>query len=187
LTGTVEAIEAIRNQPEARWLPSRHRFAMFRLYGLLRLLTATVQKPENELVLPIHRDQSAHEQYSVAAWIYITAVAYVAALLPLVTPVAILVAMPIAGVALHVPLLLLGSTLPRWTPHESLHAKVLMTVMAGLSFWFAQHADWPRVIAWIFLGVLAANGLAAFCIFALRGTVARLERRYREGAAPFAI
>jgi len=180
-------IEAIRNHPEARWLPSRHRFALFRLYALLRLLRATTEPTATELVLPIDRDQSAHEQYTVGAWIYLTAVAYVAALLPVVTPLALVLAIPIAAVALHVPLLLLGAVLPRWTPHESLHAKVLMTVLAAGSFWFAQHDRWPRSIAWLFLGVLAANGAAALVNFAFRGTVARWERRYREGAAPFAI
>jgi len=180
-------IEAIRNQPEARWLPSRHRFAAFRLYALLRLLTVRPEAIEGEDVLPIDRDQSAHEQYTVAAWVYLTAVGYVTALLPLVTPLAIVIALPVAAVALHVPLLLLGVVLPRWTPHESVHAKVLMTVLAAVSLWFAQHAGWPRFIAWLFLGVLAMNGLAALCVLALRGTVARMERRYREGAAPFAI
>jgi len=102
-------------------------------------------------------------------------------------PVAIIVALPIAAVALHVPLFLAGLALPRWTPHESLHAKVLMTVLAALSLWFAQHDQWPRFIAWFFLGILALNGLAAFVAFALRGTMQRAERPYREGAAPFAI
>jgi hypothetical protein len=180
-------IEAIRNHPEARWLPSRHRFALFRLYALLRLKTARPEQTDVEFVLPIERDQSAHEQYAVALWIYVTAVAYVAALLPLITPVAIVVALPIAAVALHVPLFLVGIALPRWTPYESLHAKVLMTALAALSFWFAQHDAWPRFIAWFFLGVLSLNGLAALLGFALRGTVRRAEQRYREGAAPFAI
>ncbi|HWS71271.1 MAG TPA: hypothetical protein VN605_04125, partial [Thermoanaerobaculia bacterium] len=180
-------IVAIRNHPEARWLPSRHRLALFRLYALLRLMTAKPQQTDVEFVLPIDRDQSAHEQYTVALWIYVTAVAYVAALLPLITPVAIIVAMPIAAVALHVPLLLAGIALPRWTPYEWLHAKVLMTVLGALSLWFVQHDQWPRFIAWFFLGALALNGFAAVIVFALRGMVRRIERPYREGAAPFAI
>lgn len=180
-------IVAIRNHPEARWLPARHRFALFRLYALLRLTTAKPEETDVEFVLPIERDQSAHEQYAVALWIYATAVAYVAALLPLIVPIAIVVALPIAAVALHVPLLLAGLALPRWKPHEWLHAKVLMTLMAALSFWFAQGDAWPRFIAWFFLGVVALNGVAALVIFALRGTVRRAEQRYREGAAPFAI
>lgn len=180
-------IEAIRNHPEARWLPSRHRFALVRLYALLRLVTAKPAQTDVEFVLPIDRDQSSHEQYAVALWIYVTAVAYVAALLPLITPVAIVVAIPIAAVALHVPLLVVGAALPRWTPYEALHAKILMTIMAALSLRFAQHDEWPRFMAWFFLGVLALNGIAALVIFALRGLVGRLERRYREGAAPFAI
>jgi hypothetical protein len=180
-------MEVIRNHPEARWLPSRHRFAAFKLYALLRLATARPQPTDTEFVLPIERDQSAHEQYTVSVWIYLTAVTYVTALLPLIVPVAIVLPIPIAAVVLHVPLLLVGAMLPRWTPHESVHAKVLMTVMAAVSFWFAQHDAWPRVAAWLFLGVLAMNGIAALLVFAMRGVIARFERRYREGAAPFAI
>lgn len=180
-------IEAIRNHPEARWLPSRHRFAIVRLYALLRLATAKPVETDVEFVLPVDRDQSAHEQYAVAVWIYVTAVAYIAAALPLITPVAVVVAMPIAAVALHVPLLLVGATLPKWTPYERVHAKILMLVMAAVSLWFAQHEAWPRYFAWFFLAVLALNGLAALIAFALRGTIARVERPYREGAAPFAI
>lgn len=180
-------IEAIRNRPEAVWLPSRHRFAIVRLYALMRLATAKPAQTEVEYVLPIDRDQSSHEQYAVAAWIYVTAVAYIAALLPLVTPVAVVVALPIAALALHGPLLLVGATLPKWTRYESVHAKILMTVMAALALWFAQHEAWPRFVAWFFLGVLALNGIAALIAFALRGTIARVERPYREGAAPFAI
>lgn len=180
-------IEAIRNHPEAVWLPSRYRFAIGRLYALLRLATAKPVETDVEYVLPLDRDQSAYEQYGVAIWVYVTAVAYIAALLPLIRPVAIVVAMPIAAVALHVPLLLVGATLPKWTPYARVHAKVLMTVMAALSLWFAQRDTWPRYFAWFFLGVLALNGIAALIAFALRGTIARVERPYREGAAPFAI
>src|SRR4051794_21762234 len=79
LAGAGAVTETIRNRPEARWLPSRHRFALFRLYALLRLVSAKPEQTEAELVLPIERDQSAHEQYAVALWIYVTAVAYVAA------------------------------------------------------------------------------------------------------------
>lgn len=181
-------IEAIRNHPEARWLPSRHRLALFRLYALLRLKTT---KPERttttDLVLPIDRDQSGHEQYFVAIWIYGTGLAYVIWALPLWTPLAILIAIPLAAFLLHVPMLLLGLVLPRWSRYEPLHAKVLMTLLVFLSLWFAGRDDWPHFVAWVFLGAVASNAIAAGIAFALRGVIARAERAYREGAAPFAI
>jgi hypothetical protein len=180
-------IEAIRNHPEARWLPSRHRLAAFRLYALLRLVTTKPRTTETEFVLPIDRDQSAHEQFAVAAWVYLTALAYVVWALPLWWPLAIVIAIPLAAFLLHVPMLLLGAMLPRWRWHEPIHAKVLMTLLALLSLWFASGEAWPRAVAWCFLGALALNGLAALIAFALRRVIARAERPYREGAQPFAI
>src|SRR5688500_10333131 len=93
-------LKIVRDRLDARWLPSRFRFAIFRLiaYVVFRL---TRQKEERGIVVVIDRDQSAIENYSVAAvvMLVVTSFAYAALTRFLVRPAAIVLA-PFAASAI---------------------------------------------------------------------------------------
>ena len=55
-------MNVVVDRPDGRWLPSRHRFALARLIGYLRLRRAKAAVRHSEhLILPIDRDQTAAE------------------------------------------------------------------------------------------------------------------------------
>jgi hypothetical protein len=166
-------VKLVRGRADARWLPSRHRFALFRLYAFLRLLGA---KPEHRegLVLVVDRDQTAFEHHGASLWIVLTAACYFAASLfrgwPL--PVAMIAALAAAAVAVELPLL--SGLILRSGARAS--AIVTIALLIAASVHFARQTSWVRFAAWQFLGVLALNALASIIVFLLRAPIARLER-----------
>ncbi|MEA2336532.1 MAG: hypothetical protein QOE82_539, partial [Thermoanaerobaculia bacterium] len=102
-------MNVVVDRPEARWLPSRHRFALARLiaYVTLRGARGVAEKPEH-LILPIDRDQTAVEMNSIAVWVLATTICYVAAVLPLAWPIALIIAIPLALIAVHFPIVVIG-------------------------------------------------------------------------------
>ncbi|HEV7484673.1 MAG TPA: hypothetical protein VGQ65_03245, partial [Thermoanaerobaculia bacterium] len=158
-------MNAITDRPEARWLPSRHRFALSRLiaYAKLRGVRALANDAEH-LILPIDRDQTAAEMNAIAIWMFVTTVCYVAATLPLIWPVAIIVAIPIAAIAIHFPIVVIGPIV-RMLIGDGDHIKIIslitMSLLVIASSYVAVSNSWPRYVAWIFFAVLIANGAAA--------------------------
>jgi hypothetical protein len=171
-------VKTVRRRSEARWLPSRHRFAIFRLYGLLRLAMATNEAGSADIALTIDRDQSNDEQYAVALLVFATVTSYLAVLLPFVTPVAIAMAIPLSGFAVQVPVFIVGSLLPRWRNNLSINSVVLMATITAASIYFARGGSWAHFVAWFFLGTLIANGAAWCIVFLLRGRIAEIDRLY---------
>jgi hypothetical protein len=170
-------MKAVSNRAQARWLPSRYRFAIFRLYALLRLAMSSSESGGGE-ILQIDRDQSNEEQYAVALLVFVTVASYLAVLLPLVLPVAVAIAIPLAGLAVQVPVYITGSLLPARRDHASINGIVLMTIIAAASVFFARGATWAHFVAWFFLGTLVVNGTAACITFLLRGRIAAMDREY---------
>lgn len=164
----------IRGRADARWLPSRHHFALFQLFAFLRLRRAPPE-PREGLVLVVDRHQTAAEHHSVSIWIVLTVTCYLAATLfarwPL--PLALAVAFPLAPVAIHVPMLSLG-LLTRG--HRRLNAMSLMFVFIAMAVYFAGQQSWVRFAAWQFLAFVTLNAIAAAVVFMLRAQIARLER-----------
>lgn len=164
----------VRGRADARWLPSRHHFALFRLFAFLRLRDARPE-PREGLVLIVDRDQTAAEHHGVSIWLVLTVTCYLAATLfarwPL--PLALAAAFALAPVAIHVPMLSIG-----WLSggRRRLNTMALMLVFIAAAAYFARHQSWARFAAWQFLAVIALNAVAAVIVFMLREPIARLER-----------
>lgn len=169
------------DRPEARFLPSRRRFALARLIGYLRLRRAQTEVNDSEhLILSIDRDQTAAEMHLVALWVFVTTTCYFAAILPFVLPLAIVMAIPLAAIAIHLPIVL-GGPLLRLLIGDGNHIKIIsVTTMALLllaSSYFATTAVWARFVAWLFLAILLINCLAAALLWMLRHSVQAAEER----------
>ncbi len=171
-------MKAVSNRSRARWLPSRYRFAIFRLYALLRLTMSTEDTSGADIALQIDRDQSNEEQYTVALLVLGTATSYLAVLLPMVTPVAIAIAIPVAAFAVQMPACIVGSLLPDGRDNASINGIVMMSILAAASVFFMRGASWAHLVAWFFLGALALNGAASCIVFLLRRLITAMDREY---------
>src|ERR1019366_7775486 len=118
--------------------PSRYRFATFRLYGLARFSLATRAPAIREIALPIDRDQSNGEQYTVTFLVLATVASFIAVLLPLPAAVSIAIAIPLATFVVQVPILIVGGILPPGRHNAPVHGVLLMTMIAAASVWFAR-------------------------------------------------
>lgn len=169
------------DHPEAHWLPSRHRFALPRLiaYAKLRSAPAPANNAEH-LILPIDRDQTAAEMNGAAIWVFVTTVCYIAAPLPLIWPVAIVVAMPIAAIVLQFPTVIIGPMV-RMLIGDGNHIKIISVIAMSLlviaSSFVAASTSWARYAAWFFFAVLIVNGAAAIAVWILRGSIRAAEER----------
>jgi hypothetical protein len=174
-------VNAVTDRPEAHWLPSRHRFALSRLiaYAKLRGARAVTNNVEH-LILPIDRDQTAAEMNAIAIWMFVTTVCYVAAVLPLIWPVAIIVAIPIAAIVIHFPIVVIGPIV-RMMIGDGDHIKIISVITMALlviaSSYFAASTLWARYVAWFFFAVLIVNGAASMVVWLLRGSIRAAEER----------
>jgi hypothetical protein len=100
----------VRGHAEARWLPSRHNLALFRLYAYLRLRNA--QHETRDVILGIDRHQSSTEAWVVAVWTTITGACCIAgtwfASWPLA--IALIVAIPLSMLGIQTTLVTPGVT-----------------------------------------------------------------------------
>lgn len=171
-------MKVIRERADARWLPSRHRFAIFRLvaYALFR---RSGPRPQAGLALGIDRDQSTVENHTVAAWVMGSATCFAFALLDraLVTPAALALAPFVAVVALQAFVVAPGFV-RGWRNRDNTGANsfATMTALAVMAIYLAQSDRWVRVVAWLFLASLAANAIASLIARLLRARFAAVER-----------
>jgi hypothetical protein len=173
----------VRGRADARWLPSRHNFALFRLAAYLKLRTA---RPERrDIIMVIDRHQSAFENYVVAAWTFFTVTCIIAATLfrTLALPMALAAAVPTALVIIEIPIYVTGAVLTAWKGnHLQAQSIAFMLMLTATAAWLATKTSWVRFVAWQFLGLVALNAIAAAAVFLLRGSIARLENAV--GGAP---
>lgn len=166
----------VRGRAEARWFPSRHNFALFRVAAFLRLRRA---RPEQrDVVLVIDRHQSSVETWTVMSWLIATLACYLAVTLFANWPVAValLVSLPLAFALLEVPPIVSAMTIARFTENKlHVNGTVVMLMFTAASAYFATRPTWIRFVAWQFLALLALNAIAAVIAFALRDAIARLE------------
>lgn len=177
----------VRGRAEARWLPSRHRFALFRLWAFARLRNARPELRPGRLLM-IDPDQSAVECYTVSTWMWLTTSAYVAYELskfwPL--PAAVVASLPLGSLAIQAPICTLGlfilpaiQTLSRTRLGlAGVNSAVLIALEIAVASYYAMGGSWVRLVAWQFLAILALNALAATIVFLLRGSIARIESTY---------
>lgn len=181
-------MRVVRGRAEARWLPSRHRFALFRLWAFLRLRRATPE-PRAGLMLMIEPDQSAVECYGVSSWVWLTGSAYFAFELSRVwpLPLAILAALPLGSIAVQIPIYTMGAfvlpalqaiTRSRFANLAGINSVLVIALHTAAASYFALERTWVRFVAWQFLFLIGLNALAAAIVFLLRGPIARLEARY---------
>jgi hypothetical protein len=174
-------LNVVIDRPEARWLPSRHRFALARLIAYIRLRfdRPAAARPEH-LILPIDRDQTAAEINGVAIWVFATTTCYVAASLPFTLPLSIVLAIPLAAIAIHVPIVTIGPAV-RLVMGDGNHIGILSVITMGLLLIASSYAvtttSWARFVAWLFIAVLVANCTAAAILWLLRGAVRTGEER----------
>jgi hypothetical protein len=175
-------VNVVTNRPEARWLPSRHRFALVKLVAYAKLRGARgVANNAEHLILPIDRDQTAVEMNGIAIWVFVTTVCYIAAMLPIVWPAAIVVAIPIAAIALHFPIVVIGPIV-RMLIGDGDHVKIISVITMSLlviasSYVVAVSSSWTRYVAWFFFAVLIVNAAAAVIVRLLRGGILAAEER----------
>jgi hypothetical protein len=177
-------VRIVRGRADARWLPSRHNIALFRLAAWWKLRRT---KPEmRDMILVIDRHQSATETWVVMSWVVLTTACYLAATLfaSWPAPLGIAVGVPIAIAGLEVPAILSALTVgPLWravTRPERLdsidvNGAVVMLLFTAASAYFAARPSWIRFVGWQFLVLLALNAVAAAIVFLLRDSIARLE------------
>ncbi|HEX9458812.1 MAG TPA: hypothetical protein VGA84_06685 [Thermoanaerobaculia bacterium] len=169
------------DRPDARWLPSRHRFAVARLIGyiLLRRARSTVQSPEH-LILAIDRDQTAVEMHLAALWVFATTACYIAVSLPFALPLSIALAIPLAAITINLPIVLSGLIL-RGLTGDGNHIKIVSVITMALlliaSSYVATTRTWARFVAWLFFAILLLNCVAAVILWLLRGIVQAAEER----------
>lgn len=169
------------DRPEARWLPSRHRFALARLIALARLGNARrAGKQPDHLILPMDRDQTAAEMHGVAAWIFATTTCYIVVALPFVLPLSIVLAIPLAAIAIHLPIVI-GGPILRLLIGDRNHIKIVsvttMSLLLTASAYVATTTSWARFVAWLFLAILIINSVTAAVLWLLRKTIQAAEER----------
>lgn len=171
-------MKMVRERADARWLPSRHRFALFRLFAWTRFRSSG-PKPQAGLVLGIDRDQSAIESYTVAAWTMVSGTCFAFELLDrvLISPAAAVLAPFVAAAILQLFVVAPGFV-KGWRHRDNTgpNSFVTMTAIAVMAIYLAQSDRWVRVVAWLFLGSLAMNAIASLIARLLRRRFAADER-----------
>lgn len=186
-------MKAICERADARWLPSRHHFALFRLFAFLRLKTVRPQ-PERGLLLMLDRDQSELENYSLSVWVFVTTIFFVAGTLFAARHVALALALavPVAVIGLQVAIVASGLLVELFSALTGLKVEdrvgvssaMLMTLFVGVAAWLATSRMWVRWAGWQVLALVALNAIAATLVYLLRGPIRRAERVYDEFGGP---
>lgn len=180
-------MKVVRNRADAWWLPTRFRFAVFRLFAYLRLgRMAAVERPG--LVLPIDRDQSGTDHYAFAALLGVMTVSYTSAGLMTFMPavLAVPVALVITGFLAQIPMWALGVSLTMigrvfgapGENHLRIQDFVLTSLLVASAAWAALSHSWLRFVGWGCLAVVAINAAAAVIAFPLRKRMAAMEDRF---------
>lgn len=176
----------VRHRVDARHLPSRHNFALFRLFAYFRSLRAT---PKNEdVILALDRNQSNTETALVGWWYLLTFTCFIAtrfATWPL--PLALLVSLPLALVGIEVPMVLFGmlASLFRAAVPARFTSFAMMALLAGASAYFALGATWVRYAGLQVLALFGLNAIASAIVFLLREPIARLEATFGGAESAF--
>lgn len=183
-------MRTVRDRLDARWLPSRFRYAIFRLvaFGVIR---RSRPREVRGLVLVVDRDQSASEYYLISAWLLLTVSCYVCAGLSPVTNgvVAGVAAIPIASLIMEAPMYLSGAVMPVLRAagiRQESSLRVASMMLYGLllltAAYFALAESWVRYVAVSFFAIMAANAVAAVVVWSLRRRIAELEKTYGVAA-----
>lgn len=168
-------MKALRDCPAAKWFPSRHHFALARLFAFVRSQFRVRPRSDvDHILISIHPDHSALETYTVAIWFYVTLTCYIAAILPTRW---IVTAPLIAAMAVQVLTASIGAMGSVRTNHLRRNSMALFGLMIIASAYFAMQPGIVRYIAWFFLAVVLLNAIIWLAMIALRNSVRELEQR----------
>lgn len=157
-----------------KWRPSRHHFALARLIALMML--KTTPRPAGDVdrvIFAVDRHQSSAENFAVSILLTLITTCYIAALLPLAAPLALLAALPLALIAIQI-LVVGGGLIVRSLVANS---AFMMLCAVAASLYFATRTTWVRFAAYTFLAVVALNAIAFVVMWLLRDRVRELELR----------
>lgn len=183
----------VRGRADARWLPSRYNFAIFRLAAYLRLRRARAETAQVSYF--IDRHQSATENWLVGIWVTLTIACYIAASVfaewPLIASLPLSIVLS-AVVGIELPVVISGAiVVPVWKALTRLKGEnqirfnsiVVMMTFVLAAVHFAAADSWARYAAWQFLAIVIANAVASVIVFLLRAPIARLEADVRGAAS----
>jgi len=153
----------VRDREDARWLPSRFHFALFRLAAFVRM-TFTHPQERRGLIIAIDREQSTIEHYTMSIWFIATVACFFAYLMP------IALAIVVATIAVQVPIFTVGRK-------KNVNSIVMMSLATIAAAYLATTQTWIRFAAWQFLALAALNAIAEIVMLTLRGAVKRMEAR----------
>lgn len=181
----MKVVRVVHGRADARWLPARFNFALFRLFALLRVKTS---RPEpRDVALVVDRHQSVVEYFTVSAWIFLTVACWIAPVFPKGWPlvVSVLVALPLANLALQAPIAVVGTMLvPLWNvvtrrrvrDPMRVQSVAQMTILIVVAAALTRTGTWARLAAWQFLAVVALNAIASAIVFLMRRPMEEAER-----------
>ncbi|HEX9163839.1 MAG TPA: hypothetical protein VF980_19175 [Thermoanaerobaculia bacterium] len=181
-------MKVVRDRRDARWLPGRFNFALFRLLAYARLRAASPRRACGTILI-VDRYQSAFETYTVAACVLIVFAAFGTSLFEasmsmpaaciLGALFAILLAQLLAVIlgAVVIPILRMVIRIPDAlivTINGAVHMALVTTAAALL----AVSDSRLRYGGAAFLLLIAANALAAIVNLFLRDSFLAAERRF---------
>jgi len=168
-------VNAVRDCPAAKWFPSRHHFALARMFAFVRSqFPVRARTDVDHILTSFDRDQSALEQYAISIWIFVTSSCYIAAVLPTRWMVAAPVIAALAAQVVTGSVSVIGSVRAN---HLRRNSMVLFGLMIIASAYFAMQPALVRYVAWSFLTVVVLNAIAWIAMIALRNSVRELEER----------
>jgi hypothetical protein len=177
----------VRDRADARWLPSRFRFALFRIAALV-VMSRLTPREKRGLVLIIDRDQSAVEQHLLSLGAVLAGTLFMAgALQPtLGVTAALILSLPLtlgvfstvlvaAGLVIEPLVAKAGASL---LVARKLNGLTHMALLTAAAIFFATRQSWVRPFAWTFLIVVGCNLIAAVAMLALGSREAALNQRF---------
>src|SRR5688572_14418886 len=177
----------VRDRADAQWLPSRFRFALFRLAALIAMSRSTPRE-QRGLVLVIDRDQSAVEQHLLSLGAVASGTVFMAGALEpflgraatlflcLPSTLAVFSALVVgAGLIIEPLVTKAGASL---LVARKLNGLTHMALLTAGAIFFATRPSWVRPFAWTFLIVVGCNLLAAVAMLGFRSREAALNQEF---------
>ncbi|HUR81668.1 MAG TPA: hypothetical protein VM733_12945 [Thermoanaerobaculia bacterium] len=167
-------MKIVRGRADARWLPSRFNFALFRLLAFSMMRVAAPEHRDVSLI--IDRNQNNLESHLVGLWTTLTVTCWLAGTLfaSWPVPLALVVAFPLAINCLSFPVVAMLAA-RRGATNVGLNSVMIMTMLIIAALCFARAHTWIRFVAWQFLGGIALNAIAAPFAYLLRGSIAEMD------------
>ena len=178
-------MRVVRDRADARWLPSRVRFAIFRLIALVVMSRAT-KREHKGLVLVIDPDQSALQNHLLGAGALIAASIFIAgALIPETGSLpALFLSVPLALTAYSALVVVVGVIVEPLVVKAGapislarrINGLVQMALLLGASMYFVMRPSWVRPVAAAFLTAVGVNVLASIVMLFMKSRVEALDR-----------